>query len=137
MIKPVLEIIKSACSFLQEGPNASNIAKQLAEDENHFASKKFFIIFSAILMLAFVFYTSVGILWILPRTPEIVTAFVTIFAKVMEIFGLIISVYIGAQGLVDLRYNSSSNASIEGDIEVREEILTNNTKEDDYDISEK
>jgi hypothetical protein len=137
MIAPVLEIIKSAASFLRDGPNASNAAKQLAEDENHFASKKFFVIFSAIFMLAFVFYTSVGILWVLPRTPEIVTAFVTIFAKVMEIFGLIISVYIGAQGLVDLRYNSSSNAGIEGDIEVREEILTNNTKEDDYNISEK
>ena len=137
MIAPVLEIIKSATSFLRDGPNASNAAKQLAEDENHFASKKFFIIFSAIIMLAFVFYTSVGILWFLPRTPEIVTAFVTIFAKVMEIFGLIISVYIGAQGLVDLRYNSSSNASLEGVVEVREEILTNNAKEEDYNITEK
>jgi hypothetical protein len=136
MIGPVLEIVKSAASFLRDGPNASETAKQLAEDENHFASKKFFVIFSAIFMLAFVFYTSVGILWVLPRTPEIVTAFVTIFAKVMEIFGLIISVYIGAQGLVDLRYNSSSNAGLQGEVDVREEILSNNTKEDDYTISE-
>ena len=136
MITPVLEIIKSAASFLRDGPNASNAAKQLAEDENHFASKKFFIIFSAIIMLAFVFYTSVGLLWILPRTPEIVTAFVTIFAKVMEIFGLIISVYVGAQGLVDLRYNSSSNAGIQGEVDIREENLTNNAKEEDYNISE-
>ena len=136
MITPVLEIIKSATSFLRDGPNASPVAKQLTEDENHFSSKKFFIIFSAIIMLAFVFYTSVGILWILPRTPEIVAAFVTIFAKVMEIFGLIISVYIGAQGLVDLRYNSSSNAGIQGEVDIREENLTNNAKEEDYNISE-
>ena len=34
MITPVLEIIKSATSFLRDGPNASNAAKQLAFQAN-------------------------------------------------------------------------------------------------------
>jgi hypothetical protein len=144
MFSGIIDIAKSATAFLQNGvapPNTSPAFKEALEDENHFASKKFFIIFSSLFMLAFVFYTSVALLWIIPKSPEIVTAFVTIFTKVIEIFGIIISVYLGAQGLVDLRYNSNSNASTEGileqkEVDLKEEILTNNAKENDYHISE-
>jgi hypothetical protein len=113
MLNGIVDIAKSATAFLQSGvapPNTSPAYKEALEDENHFASKKFFIIFSSLFMLAFVFYTSVGLLWLIPNTPEMVTAFVTIFTKMIEIFGIIISVYLGAQGLVDLRYNSLINA---------------------------
>jgi hypothetical protein len=140
MISKILAISKGAASFLQHGvapQEAPDRIKQQLEDTNHLSSKKFFIIFSSLLMLAFLFYTSVGILWIIPTSPEYVTAFVTIFSKVTEIFAVIISVYLGAQGIVDLKYNSSSSASIHGEVivEKKEEILTHNTKEDDYDIS--
>lgn len=141
MIFNLLQIAKSATSFLQNGvvpPNTSDRMKEKMEDMNHLSSKKFFIIFSSLIMLAFLFYTSVGILWLIPTSPEYVTAFVTIFSKIIEIFAVIISVYLGAQGLIDLKYSSSSNAALNGHVivEKREEILTNNTKEDDYDISE-
>ena len=94
------------------------------------------------------FLMAVGFLFIIPADHDIVvTAYSTIFTKIIEIFGLVISVYIGAQGLVDLRYNSSSNASIEGqaqsehiqedkNVNINETILTNNAKENDYNISE-
>jgi len=141
MLSKIIEISKGAASFLQNGvapPNTPYRLKQQLEDTNHLASKKFFIIFSSLIMLAFLFYSSVGILWLIPPSPEYVSAFVTIFSKIIEIFAVIISVYLGAQGIVDLKYNSSSNASLEGHINVEkiEEILTHNTKEDDYDISE-
>jgi hypothetical protein len=143
MLQNVVNIVKSASAFLQNGvapPNCAPEYKKSLEEENHLASKKFFVIFSSIVMLAFVFYTSVGILWFIPRVPEIVAAFVTIFTKIMEVFGLVISVYIGAQGLVDLRYNSSSNAGLQGMVEVESqnitENLTHNTKEDDYTLEE-
>jgi len=144
MIQHILEVVQSASAFLSNDkapPNTPPRLSQQLEDTNHLASKKFFIIFSSLFMLAFVFYTSVGFLWIIPKTPEIVTAFVTIFTKMIEIFGVIISVYLGAQGLVDLRYNSSSNASTEGileqkEVNINESILTNNAKENDYTISE-
>jgi hypothetical protein len=59
----------------------------------------------------------------------------------MELFAIIVATYIGAQGMVDLRYNSQSSAALEGnlerkDINIKQEILTNNAKEDDYNISE-
>jgi hypothetical protein len=151
MITAVANILKNAASFLQEGvapPNTPPELQKIMEDTNHFASKKFFIIFSAILMVITMFFVSVGFLFILPHDRDIIlTAYATIFTKIIEIFGLIISVYIGAQGLVDLRYNSSSNAGMQGmvqsqsrnetrNINLDESILTNNAKEEDYNINE-
>ena len=144
MWQDLVNIGQTASAFLTNGkapPNTPLELQKQMEDINHLSSKKFFIIFSSLFMLAFVFYTSVGLLWVIPRAPEIVSAFVTIFTKVIEIFGIIISVYLGAQGIVDLRYNSTSSASTQGmleqkQVDVNEVILTNNAKEDDYNISE-
>jgi hypothetical protein len=136
---PILEVVKSATSFLkydQAPPTASVVEKTALEDTNHFSSKKFFIIFSAMIMLAVLYFSSVGILVLLPRTPELIVAFTTIFSKVIEIFSIIIATYLGTQAVVDLRYNSNSNASIEGRIDVIEEKLTNNAKEEDYILEE-
>jgi len=133
-------IIQSATAFLQNGkapPNTpARLEKQL-EDTNHLSSKKFFIIFTSVLMLAALYYSSVAILLAI-KMPEHVAAFVTIFTKTLEIFAVIIASYLGVQAAVDLRYNSSSNAGIQGEVvvEKREVVLTHNTKEDDYDISE-
>ena len=88
-------------------------------------------------MLGFLYYSSVMILLAI-KMPEHVTAFVTLFSKTIEIFAIIIASYLGVQAAVDLKYHSSSNAEVLGEIivEKKEEILTHNTKEDDYDISE-
>jgi len=143
MWQNIANIGQTVSAFLTNGkapPNTPSELQKQMEDTNHLSSKKFFIIFSSLFMLAFVFYTSVGLLWVIPKAPEIVSAFVTIFTKMIEIFGVIISVYLGAQGLVDLRYNSTSNASTEGileqkEVNINETILTNNAKEDDYNIT--
>jgi hypothetical protein len=107
------------------------------EETNHLSSKKFFIIFTSILMLAALYYSSVAILLAI-KMPEHVAAFVTLFSKTIEIFAIIIASYLGVEAVVDLKYNSASNAEVLGEIivEKREEVLTHNTKEDDYDISE-
>jgi hypothetical protein len=144
MWQNLANIGQTVSAFLTNGkapPNTPPELEKQMEDTNHLASKKFFIIFSSLFMLAFVFYSSVGLLFVIPKAPEIVTAFVTIFTKMIEIFGVIISVYLGAQGIVDLRYNSQSNASTEGvleqkEVDINETILTNNAKENDYHISE-
>jgi hypothetical protein len=138
MIAPVLEIIKSAASFLRDGPNASSAAKQLAEDENHFASKKFFVIFTSFVTLILFFFVCVGILFLVPRDSVFIGGYVTIFTKTMEIFAVIIATYLGVQAAVDLRYSSSSNASMSTEVAETDvqENLTKNTKEPDYNITE-
>jgi hypothetical protein len=145
MLESITNIIGSATAFLQNGvapPNTPDDIKRTMEDVNHLSSKKFYIIFSALIMLAFVYFSSIALLcFVVPRLPEVIAAYVTIFTKSIEIFGLIISVYIGAQGIVDLKYQSTSNAGLQGvaetkDVNITEQILTNNAKEDDYTILE-
>jgi hypothetical protein len=139
MWQNIIDIVQSASAFLQNGeapPNTPARLEKQMEDTNHLSSKKFFIIFTSVLMLAALYYSSVAILLII-HTPEHIAAFVTLFTKTIEIFAIIIASYLGVQAAVDLRYNSSSNAGIQGEVivEKKEIILTHNTKEDDYDIS--
>ena len=151
MWQNIVNIGQTVSAFLTNGkapPNTPPDLEKQMEDTNHLASKKFFVIFSAIIMIVVMFLMAVGFLFLIPTDHDIVvTAYSTIFTKIIEIFGLVISVYIGAQGLVDLKYNSSSSASVEGEaqsekvtedknVNVNETILTNNAKEDDYNISE-
>lgn len=140
LFKNITDITRSASAFLQNGkapPNTPEYLQRKMEETNHLSSKKFFIIFTSVLMLAALYYSSVAILLAI-KMPEHVTAFVTLFSKTIEIFAVIIASYLGVQAVVDLKYNSSSNAEVLGEVvvEKREEILTHNTKEDDYDISE-
>jgi hypothetical protein len=140
MWQNIVNVVQSATAFLQNGkapPNTPAYLERKMEETNHLSSKKFFIIFTSVLMLAALYYSSVAILMTI-TLPEHVTAFVTLFTKTIEIFAIIIASYLGVQAAVDLRYNSSSNAEVVGEtiVEKREEILTHNTKEDDYDISE-
>ena len=136
MFNSLLDIARSAAAFLQNGaapPNTPERLEQKLEDTNHLSSKKFFIIFTSALMLGTLYYSSVAILLMISM-PEHIAAFVTLFSKTIEIFAIIIASYLGVQAVVDLKYNSSSNADVIGEIivEKREEILTHNTKEEDY-----
>jgi hypothetical protein len=141
MLQGIVNIAKSATAFLQNGvapPNTAPAYKEALEDENHFASKKFFIIFTATLILAVMYFSSVAILFLIPEVPEKVVAYTTMFTKSIEILSIIIATYLGTQAAVDLRYNSNSNVGIQGNVDIikEERILTHNTKEDDYNISE-
>lgn len=144
MWQNIVNVVQSATAFLQNGkapPNTTKAMKKVMEDENHLSSKKFFIIFTAAIALILIYFISVGILFFIPRTAELIAAYTTIFGKMMEIFAVIVATYLGAQGMVDLKYNSQSSTSLDGEIEVKDvnikqEILSNNAKENDYNISE-
>lgn len=144
MWQNIVNVVQSATAFLQNGkapPNTTKSMKKVMEDENHLSSKKFFIIFTAAIALILIYFISVGILFFIPRTAELIVAYTTIFGKMMEIFAVIVATYLGAQGMVDLKYNSQSSTSLDGEVEVKDvnikqEILTNNAKENDYNISE-
>lgn len=149
MLESLSNIVSSAAAFLQNGkapPNTPPALTKQMEDINHLASKKFFVIMTSLVIIVTMFFVAVAILFVIPRDRDIVvTTYATIFTKIMEQIALVISVYIGAQGLVDLRFNSSSSASVEGvaqsvqevkQEDVKEEMLSNNAKESDYNITE-
>jgi succinate dehydrogenase hydrophobic anchor subunit len=149
MWQNLVNIGQTVSAFLSNGkapPNTPARLEKQMEDTNHLASKKFFIIMTSLLVIVSMFFIAVGILFFIPKDHDIViTTYATIFTKIMEQIALVISVYLGAQGLVDLRYNSSSSASVSGEAQsveetkhedVKEEILSNNAKEEDYNITE-
>lgn len=139
-----------AVSFLKTGevpPNTPERLKKKMEDMNHLSSKKFFIVFSSVVVLAVFYYSSVGMLFIIPRIPpEIITAYTTIFTKTTEILAIIIASYIGCQAAVDFKYQSSSEVNNDSEsvnikenkeikIEEKKEVAhIGNAKEEDYEF---
>jgi len=90
---------------------------------NFLRSKKFFVVFSSILMLLVFYGVSVFILFLTAPLPTITTPFVTIFVETIKIFAIIISAYLGLQAAIDFKYNSSSNTELKGElIYVKEEV---------------
>lgn len=103
---------------------------------NHMASSKFYIVFTSVLILAFFYFASLGIMFFIPNSPEFIAGFVTIFSKTIEILAIIIASYVGAQAVVDLKYGSSSAAAIESVNESIDNVtvIETNIKEDDYEL---
>lgn len=137
MFKSLFNIAKNAAAYLQNGVTppgvCANEQKELA-DTNHLASKKFFAAFSGFVILAVFYASSIGLLFLLEHDPALLAIYPTIFTKTVEVFAAIMAVYIGGQSIVDLKYNSTSNASIEGKVEVIDitERKITNEKEGDY-----
>lgn len=139
MLTQLGDIIKTASSFLQTGvapPNVSFETEQKLKDTTHLSSKKFFAAFSGFLILGTFFAVSIAIMFALRTTPDLIPYYVTMFTKTMEVFATIMAVYIGGQAVVDLRYNSSSNASVSASLEkidITNRVIANE-KEDDYSL---
>ena len=140
MISLIKNAAMTAVSFLSNNhvpPNTSDEDITRIKSINHMESKKFFIVLTSVAILAFFYFISIGIMFLLPHgAPEFVSGFVTIFSKTIEILAIIIASYVGAQAAVDLKYGSTSNASIEGVTETLNEltVIQTNIKEDDYEL---
>ena len=83
---------------------------------NFLRSKKFFVVFSSILMLLVFYGVSVFILFLTASLPTITSSFVTIFVETIKIFAIIISAYLGLQAAIDFKYNSESNTILKGEL---------------------
>jgi hypothetical protein len=139
MMTFIKDMLLTATSFLSNnktppGTPAEDVER--LQSINHLESKKFYIVLSSVLILSFFYFTSIGILFLIPNSPEIVSGFVTMFSKTTEILAVVIASYVGAQAVVDLKYNSNSTASLEGKTETINEVtvIHTNAKEEDYEI---
>lgn len=134
MISWLNNSIKSAAAFLSSSkvpPNTPIELREAMKKENHFASKKFFIAVTAFIGLLFFYFSSVGVLFILPTdNREMVEGYVTIFTKTIEVLAIIIAAYLGVQAAVDFRYGSSSNVSnetVKSVEQIEEKVITEET----------
>jgi hypothetical protein len=140
MINQIKNIYSNAAAFLQQGvapPNTPPEQQKALESINHLASKKFFITMSAFLILGIAFCVNMVLLYNMDSHPNLLPSYVVIFSKTIEVFAAIMAVYLGGQAVVDLKYNSSSNASISENIQKTEIQQTTSIaieKEEDYSL---
>jgi len=140
MFKNIKNIALTTLSFLRNDkapPNVSSEQFQRLKNLNHLESSKFYIVFTSVVILAFFYFSTIGFMFLIPSAPpEYITGFVTIFSKTIEILAIIIASYVGAEMVVDLKYGSSSSASLERSIETDDEVtpINTNAKEDDYEV---
>jgi hypothetical protein len=119
-------IFQSAASFLSSNKVPPGTPVELQGEirkENHFKSKKFFLAFSSFVGLLVFYLLSVGILFLLPSKNELISGYVTIFTKTIEIVAIIVASYIGVQAAIDLKYGSSSNTNFDA-------VLTSEQREE-------
>jgi len=142
MIHLLKNAVMSGISYLSSSsapPNALPEDHKRLKSTNHMESKKFYIVLTSVIILAFFYFTSIGIMFLLPQdAPEFVSGFVTIFSKTIEILSIIIATYVGAQAVVDLKYGSSSSSALEGTTHTEKTenitVIHTNAKEDDYEL---
>jgi hypothetical protein len=116
MFKKISEIVASATSFLKAGKVPRKTPIEFRQDFskiNFFSSKKFFIVFSSVVLLMLFYLISVGILFLTVSHPTIIDPYVTIFVESIKIFAIIISVYLGLQASIDFKYSSDSTVKHE------------------------
>jgi hypothetical protein len=66
---------------------------------------------------------------------DLLTVYPILFTKTIEVFAAIMAVYLGGQAIVDLKYNSNSNTSLETSVNYTEVVVANE-KEEDYTLEE-
>ena len=126
MWQNIKHIANNAVSFLSSSkvpPGTPLEFQESLRNQNHFKSKKFFLAFSSFLGILGFYLLSVGILFFLPSKNEIISGYVTIFVKTIEIIAIIVASYIGVQAAVDLKYGSSSSVNLDS-------ILTSEQREE-------
>jgi hypothetical protein len=115
MWSSITNTLKTAAAFLSSDkapPNTPLYAIEDLKKVNHLASRKFFIVATSFLGLCFFYFASVAILFFIPtNASEMISGYVTIFTKTIEVLAIIIAAYLGVQAVVDLKYNSDSKQS--------------------------
>jgi quinol-cytochrome oxidoreductase complex cytochrome b subunit len=134
MIAWITNTAKNAFTFLSSAkapPSAPIELREAMKRENHFASKKFFIAVTAFVGLLFFYFSSVAVLFFLPEdNRDMVSGYVTIFTKTIEVLAIIIAAYLGVQTIADFSYKSTSTQSYDATVsveQIEEKIITEET----------
>lgn len=122
----IKNIASNAAAFLSSNkvpPGTPAELQTALRNENHFKSKKFFLAFSSFIGLLGFYLLSVAVLFLLPSKNEIISGYVTIFTKTIEILAIIVASYLGVQAAIDFKYGSSSNTNLDS-------VLTSEQREE-------
>jgi len=130
MWKNLTNLFKTAASFLSSKKVPPGTPVDLYEQmkkQNHLASKKFFIAFTSFLGVLFFYFMSVAVLFFIPPQNEIISGYVQIFTKTIEVIAIIVASYLGVQTVADFQYSSSSSTNLESALSSTEKIIEEET----------
>ena len=122
----IVNLAKNAGAFLSSNkvPPGTPVELQDAmRRENHLASKKFFMVYTAFAGVLFFYFVSIVVLFLLPPSNELVAGYVTIFSKTIEVVAVIVASYLGVQAAIDFKYGSTSNVNMDS-------VITSEQRED-------
>lgn len=140
MWEKIVDITKTAGAMLSSGKVPPNTPPEYKEDLskiNFLASKKFYVVFCSVIILALFYAASIVVLFLTAASPSLTVPFVSIFTETIKILAVIIASYLGVQTVLDYKMQSSNNVSIQGQNIVSKEEVTfiqTNAKEDDYEL---
>ena len=117
MWRRIIDIAKTASSMLHSGsvpPNSPSRYKEDLSKINFLASKKFYVVFCSVIILAAFYVASIGVLFLTALYPALTVPFVTVFTETIKILAIIIASYLGVQTVLDYRMQSNTNVQVEG-----------------------
>ena len=140
MWERIVDISKTAGAMLSSGKVPPNTPTEYKEDLskiNFLASKKFYVVFCSVIILALFYAASIVVLFLTAASPSLTVPFVSIFTETIKILAVIIASYLGVQTVLDYKMQSNNNTSLQGqNIFSKEEVtfIQTNAKEDDYEL---
>lgn len=141
MWEKIVQIAQTASSMLQSGKVPPNTPLEQRNDlskVNFLASKKFYVVFCSVIILAIFYAASIIVLFLTATCPNLTVPFVSIFTETIKILAVIIASYLGVQTILDYKMQSNSDVRLSGDQTfIKEEEITyiiSNSKEDDYEL---
>lgn len=141
MWERIVEIAKTASAMLHAGEVPPNTPIKYREDlskVNFLSSKKFYVVFCSVIILAIFYAASIFVLFLTAASPNLTVPFVSIFTETIKILAVIIASYLGVQTILDYKMQSNSNVSLSGEQNYNkdEEVtyIVSNVKDEDYKI---
>jgi len=141
MWQRIVEIAKTASAMLHAGEVPPNTPVKYREDlskVNFLSSKKFYVVFCSVIILAIFYAASIFVLFLTAASPSLTVPFVSIFTETIKILAVIIASYLGVQTILDYKMQSNSNVDLSGEQNFnRDEEVTyivSNAKDEDYKI---
>ena len=104
------------------------------KDMNHMTSRKFAMTMIAVAVIAFMYFTSVLLLFLLQGDPH-VTALVNMYKDMIVAVASIVATLVGIQGLVDWKHSSSTKTDSISQYSKEEKFIEeylSGPKEEDY-----
>lgn len=126
MWEKIIDITKTAGAMLHSGrvpPKTPPCYKEDLSKINFLASKKFYVVFCSVVILAVFYAASIVVLFLTSAAPHLTVPFVTIFTETIKILAIIIASYLGVQTILDYKMQSTSENVLEGSSSYSEEVV--------------